>query len=195
MNLTKAFLIGTALLLAISGVEAFGTPPTFFGMQLSASLSTQAESGSNFSFTMTHVSNGTIIKTLFDSGTTGALKESDLALAYDGVVDIDVINTSATNSVIAVIATTGTNLKAVGNIAKSNSKGVVTVTSAQSDFEFTIPGVPGVQTTDIRIVQKINEVTKAVSGISISFLGGSGSLSGGSTFFQGTLKETSKVYP
>jgi hypothetical protein len=149
MKIMKALLMGVMVFLIASGVNAFGVTPKYYGMNLSASLSTQSVSGSTYSFTTRHINNNTIINTLFDSGTTGALKASDLALAF-GETGISVINTSATNQVIAVLAKSGTNSSQPGEIA-TTTKTNATLTIAESGFEFTLPGVPDVQTADVLV--------------------------------------------
>jgi len=196
MKTIAAFFVGTALLLILSGVNALAVTTTFYGVTLSAALSTESVSGSMASLSTVHVNNHTITNAVFASGTTGALKASDLALVIDGEVNLDVINTTSTNNtVVAAIATTGTAPVIPVAILVTSKSGTDSLTEATSDYEFTLPGVPTVQATDLRLTGKIN-LTKAVfSKLVMSFFGGHGALSAGSTFFQGTIKQTGKVYP
>jgi hypothetical protein len=156
-------------------------------------LSTQIITGSTYSFTTQHINNHTITNALFSTGTTGAPKATDLAVVYGGG-GVEVINTSSTNNIVAVIAQSGTNNATLGGI-ESSSKSLLSVNGAATDFEFTLPGVSGTQTTIIHVTGKENPVTQAVSKLLYTFIGGHDFGSPGGTLFQGTIRQTAKVYP
>jgi len=191
---TKITLLSiTAFLLIASAGNSLATTTTFYGMNISASLSTQVITGSTYSFTTQHINNHTITNTVFATGTTGAPKASDLAVVYGSIGGLSVINTSSTNNIVAVIAQSGSNSATTGGIL-SSSKSFLSITAATTDLEFTVPGVSGTQTTIVRVTAKENTVTGALSKALFTFFGGHNFDSPGGTFFQGTLKQTSKVY-
>jgi hypothetical protein len=195
MKTMGAFLLGAALLLILSGVSALAVTPTFYGVTLSAALSTESVSGTAASLSTVHVNNHTITDAVFATGTTGALKAADLALVFDSNGSVDVINTTSTNNtVVATIAKTGTaTLNPVAVVATSKSG--FSLTEAISDFEFTLPGVSNVQVTDLRLTGKTESGFSVFSKLIFTFFGGQGAISAGSTYFQGTIKQTGKVYP
>jgi hypothetical protein len=163
-----------------------------YGVNFSASLSTQVGSGSSSSIRTVPVNNRNITQAIFDTGTSGAMKVSDLDVVVDGNMNIEVIRTSGSN-VVTTLATTGTNSSQ--NSIVSASKGLSSNTVTRSDFEFTLPGIPQVQVTNVRITARTNQRSGAMSGLLVSFAGGHGDGENGSTFLQGTVKQTNKVYP
>ena len=197
MKIHNVLRLGIALIILICGSSgANAAIGTLYGANLSASLTTQT--GSNGSTTVTvhtvHINNKSIIENVFATGTTGALKSSDLALVFNDSVSLEVINTTSTNNqVVAMIATTGTN-SSDNAIAPTTKSGLLALTEAVSDYEFTIPTVPNVQQTNIRVTADANLTTFLISKAFISFNGGYGTDISGATFFQGTVRQTGKKY-
>lgn len=192
MKIISAFLLSAPLLLIGSSVNALAVNPPLYAVDLSASLTTQTTSGMTSTIHTVHVNNHTITDAIFATGTSGVLKASDLALVINNEVDLEVINTSNA-SVVSVIATGGTN-SITNAVVKSISSGVAFI-EARSDYEFTLPSVLNVQTTNIRLTATANLTTDVISKLEFSFAGGDGTDSSGATFFQGTVKHTGKVYP
>ena len=200
MKTTNALIRGTVALFIALGVNHASAADEYFGVNLSASLSTQAVSGGvpypAYSLHTTHINNHTITQALFATGTTGAVKESNLILVANGTADIYVINTSSTNdAVVATIAETGTNESATSVATGKGSTPVYKLVNTISDYEFTVPTVTGTQVTNVRESYTLNLAADKIQNLFISFSGGQGSDSAGATLFQGTIKQTAKAYP
>ena len=170
-----------------------------YGVNIAASLGTQVEtptsSGTTYSLHTVPVTNKTITEALFATGTTGAAKATDLAVVFTGG-GIGVINTGSNNAFVATIAETGTNSSQyasfyTGKVKTGDTSGAAKIVEVESDFEFTIPGEP-VQSTDVRLSATIHLGTSKITGLFMTFMGGS--TSGTDTYFQGSAKQTSKVY-
>ena len=171
-----------------------------YGVNITASLGTQlvtpTSSGTTYSLHNVPVTDKTITEALFATGTTGAAKATDLAVVFsDG--EIAVINTGSNNAYVATIAETGTNssdysYNYTGKVKTGESSGSVTLTEVESDFEFTIPGQP-LQTTNVRLSAKYHIPSDTLAGLFMTFMGG-GSISGTDTYFQGSVRQTGKVY-
>jgi len=193
-------LILGALMLLITTYNASALTPTpdkpFFGVTLSASLSTQGITGTLASIKTVHVSNKTITDAVFSSGSSNAAKAGDLALVLDRNIDLVVVNTSSNEAVVAVIASTGTNQS--NNAVFAVSKSQLSILEEASDYEFTLPAALAPnqrQVTNVHTTGKLSVPNANISKLDIMFSGGLGSGTLGATFFQGTLKQTSKVYP
>jgi len=194
MNALRTCIVSLVLLLMAHGTKALAVPPTYYGVNLSASLSTETLSGTTYAIHTQHINNRTIAGALFSTGTTGAAKESDLVLVFDTGVNLSVINTSSTNdAVIDVLATSGTN--AVRNGVGSASKSDLLLTEIASDYEFTLPQVSGTQVTNYKLSAKVNLSNADVAKLFLTFSGGEGTITAGATVFQGTMRQTGKVYP
>jgi hypothetical protein len=196
MKTICTLLLATAFLLIASRADSLAVTTTFYGLNISATLSTDSVSGSTYSFTTQHFNNHTITNAIFATGTTGAPKASDLAIVFGGtgIAVINTASTSSTNKIIATIAMTGSNNTSSGELF-SSTKSAVKVTVSQTDLEFTLPGVPNVQITNFRLSEKVDFATGVMSKFLISFFGGySASSIAGSTLFQGTLMQDGKVY-
>ena len=187
-------LLGLAPLLVAFNVHAVASNNSLYGVNLSASLSTQSVSGSTNSVHTAHVSNKTITDAVFLSSTTNVAKASDLALVIDNSLTLAVIDTSSTNdAIVAVIAQTGSNATQSA-ISATTKTGLLSLTESWTDHEFTLPGVATVQVTNFRITAKVNLVTQTISQMLISFDGGQQLNVAGATYFQGTIKQTGKTY-
>ena len=202
MDTLKLVLL-LAWILATGSVYGVTTTYTYYGVNLNAALTTQlvstSTSGTTYSVHTTPVTSQSIINGIYNSGTTSAHQASDLAMvlaASSG--DIIIINTSGTDSTITTIGTTGSNNSgneiAIGTVKTGSTNSVISVSQTISDFEFTIPGVSPAQPTIARVSGKLHAPSNTISGLLISFSGGVGYLTAGGTYFQGTVKQNTKVY-
>jgi hypothetical protein len=198
MKTISALILSAALMHVAFSAHAGPSPAKpYFGVTFSASLSTEVVSGTVALIHTIHVNNKTITDAVFNSGTSGVLKAGDLSLVIDKYVNLLVVNTTSTNDVIvSEIATTGTTEFGCG--VEATSKSGLSLIEAASDFEFTLPSAitpSGTQVTNLRLTGKLDPATQDISRVDLSFSGGQGTISAGSTIFQGTLRQTTKVYP
>ena len=186
------------LLMIPLGISLAAYAQTLYGVNITASLGTEvitpSSSGTTGSLHNVAVTDKTITAALFATGTTGAAKASDLALAYDGN-EIVVINTNSSNAVISTIAQTGSNASPyldlfTGKLKSGAFEQTLTLDEVESDWEFSIPGQQ-LQTTAARIIAKFEVPASVIKDFSMSFMGGSIT---GSNSFVGIIKQNSKVY-
>jgi hypothetical protein len=177
---------------------SIGRAQPFYGVNLNASMVVMTGTGPMAIETKFAINNANITKALFDSGTTTVAKASDLAVVEDAAtLDIDVIDTTNSNIVMGIMADgTDSYTSQVYYPVKKGYK----VSESLSDQLFTAPQISGTLTTDWNFTCTISLPSNTLYGLSVTFNGGNTILAGPSLtqdpiYVQGTIQQTSKVYP
>jgi len=185
--------------ISVGGCISAAYASTLYGMNITASLSTQVVTPTSSSTTASlhtvPVTTKNIIEAVFATGTTGAAKASDLALVFANG-GIAVINTTSSNAVVATIAETGTDNNQYTTILTGkllSDADIITETVVYSDFDFLLPG-QATQRTGAKLSAKVrvSGTTEKVSDLFITFTGGS--TSGTATYFHGSARQNGKTY-
>jgi len=189
MKPARAIFLSLALLSIPSLCHA-----QLYAANISASLSTQVVTGTNYTIHTVPVTNATFINAILQSGSYPGLKAKDFAIVYTNrsTQQVEVINLSASNEVVEVIAVTGSNSSFNALQSGTDVKGKALI--AVTDYEFTLPGVEGTVVTSAVLKDTYTEFGDALQSFSFSFVGASGEYTAGSVFLQGTITKGTKEY-
>jgi hypothetical protein len=166
-----------------------GTP--HYAVSLSIVVGTEAITGTTASSHSVAWNNGSMLKALVLSGSSQGLTAGEMDIVVnESNLEMDVINRN-TNAVVSILSS-GTLSSLGGSIVQTNRS--ESVTSAVFGNTLSLPGVSG---TD-RLFEEAHftfvRPSYALTKLTMTLVGGSGSEANGSNFVQGTIRKRTGVY-
>jgi len=192
---TLSSLSFAAILLFTAATSHADPAGPFTGITFMASLSTESVSGSTATLHTVHINNKTIADAIFGSGTTPALNATKLVLVLGQGSTIYVIDTTSTNDTVVSQISSPLGSEVACAVLSGNKPPVYNLTENASGYLFMLPGVANPQVANIHVTAKFNPSAGTLTKATFIFNGGNGSISAGATLFQGSFRQTSKVYP